>query len=195
VVAPVPEHEEDELIGLERQLADLAGEVRGWTADLKGVPAAVVLAHKLSGEMSDVLARLSLLEDGAAAEPQTREPRFKFAPQMRWHELDEAGRAEAVARISAWVDTVYRQQFPRAGDIAPCWQDHPVCVVLLDVLSQLHRALYHGTKRSWGVVHNQAELYVRFGREITALVREELAGCKYGQHAAAPSLAGGGGRG
>jgi hypothetical protein len=69
------------------------------------------------------------------------------------------------------------------------------CVVLLDVLSQLHRALYHGTKRSWGVVHNQAELYVRFGHEITALVREELAGCRYGQHAAGPSLVGGGGRG
>lgn len=100
-----------------------------------------------------------------------------------------------MARVRAWVDTVYRQQFPRASDIAPCWADHLVCVVLLDVLSQLHRALYHGTKRSWGVVHNQAELYVRFGREITALVREELAGCRYGQHAAGPSLVGGGGRG
>jgi hypothetical protein len=44
-------------------------------------------------------------------------------------------------------------------------------------------------------VHNQAELYVRFGREITALVREELAGCRYGQHAAGPSLVGDGGRG
>ena len=80
---------------------------------------------------------------------------------MRWHELDQAGRAEAVARVREWVDTVYRQQFPRAGDIAPCWADHPVCVVLLDVLSQMHAALYHGTKRSWGVVHNQAELYVQ----------------------------------
>ena len=191
----MPEHEGDALIGLERQLEDLAAEVRGWTADLKGVPAAVVLAHKLSGEMSDVLARLSLLEDGAAAEPQTREPRLEFAPQMRWHELDEAGRDQAVTRIRQWVDTVYRQQFPRAGDIAPCWQEHPVCVVLLDVLSQMHAALYHGTNRSWGLVHNQAEMYVRFGREITALVREELAGCKYGQHAASPSLTGGGGRG
>jgi hypothetical protein len=186
------EHEQDALAGLERQLQDLAGEVRGWTADLKGVPAAVVLAHKLSGEMSEVLARLSLLEDGAGAEPQTRQPRLEFAPQMRWHELDEAGRAAAVARIRDWVDTVYRQQFPRAGDIAPCWADHPVCVVLLDVLSQLHRALYHGTRRSWGLVHNQAELYVRFGREITALVREELAGCKYGQHTPGPSPVGGG---
>jgi hypothetical protein len=195
LVAPVPEHEGDALARLERQLEDLAGEVRGWTADLKGVPAAVVLAHKLSGEMSDVLARLSLIEDGAAAEPQTREPRLEFAPQLRWHELDEAARAEAVTRIGAWVDSVYRQQFPRAGDIAPCWADHPVCVVLLDVLSQLHAALYHGTQRSWGVVHNQGELYVRFGREITALVREELAGCKYGQHAPGPSLTGGGGRG
>jgi hypothetical protein len=190
----MPEHEGDALVRLEHQLEDLAGEVRGWTADLKGVPAAVVLAHKLSGEMSEVLARLSLLED-RATEPETRELRLKFAPQMRWHELDEAGRAEAVARIRAWVDTVYRQQFPRAGDIAPCWADHPVCVVLLDVLSQLHAALYHGTKRSWGLVHNQAELYVRFGREITALVHDELAGCKYGQHAVGPSWVGGGGRG
>jgi hypothetical protein len=195
VVAPVPEHERDALARVERQLEDLAAEVRGWTADLKGVPAAVVLAHKLSGEMSDVLARLSLLEDGAAAEPATREPRFTFAPQMRWHELDAAGRAAAVARIGAWVDTVYRQQFPRADEIAPCWQEHPVCVVLLDVLSQMHAALYHGTQRSWGVVHNQGELYVRFGREITALVREELAGCKYGQHTERHALAGGGGRG
>jgi hypothetical protein len=69
-----------------------------------------------------------------------------------------------------------------------------VCVVLPDVLSQMHAALYHGTKRP-GVVHNQGELCVRFGREITALVREELAGCKYGQHAPGPSLTGGGGRG
>jgi hypothetical protein len=195
VVAPVPEHGGDALIGLERQLADLAAEVRGWTADLKGVPAAVVLAHKLSGEMSEVLARLSLLEDGAAAEPQTRQPRLEFAPQLRWHELDEAGRDQAVARIGEWVDSVYRQQFPRAGDIAPCWADHPVCVVVLDVLSQMHAALYHGTKRSWGLVHNQGELYVRFGREITALVHDELAGCKYGQHTTSPSLTGGGGRG
>jgi hypothetical protein len=191
----MPEHDPDALARVERQLEDLAAEVRGWTADLKGVPAAVVLAHKLSGEMSEVLARLRLLEDGAVAEPQPREPRLEFAPQLRWHELDGPGRAAAVARIREWVDTVYRQQFPRAGDIAPCWQEHPVCVVLLDVLSQLHRALYHGTKRSWGVVHNQAELYVRFGREITALVREELAGCKYGQHTERHALAGGGGRG
>jgi hypothetical protein len=189
------EHERDELARLERQLDDLAGEVRGWTVDLKGVPAAVVLAHKLSGEMSEVLARLSLLEGGAASEPGTRELRFTFAPQLRWHELDEAGRAEAVGRVREWVDTVYRQQFPRAGDIAPCWADHPVCVVLLDVLSEMHRVLYHGSKRSWGVVHNQAELYVRFGREITALVHDELAGCKYGQHTAGPSQVGGGDRG
>jgi hypothetical protein len=68
-------------------------------------------------------------------------------------------------------------------------------LALLHVLSQIHGALCHGTKRSWGVMHNQAELYVRFGREITALVHDELAGCKYGQHAAGPSRTGGGGRG
>jgi hypothetical protein len=184
---------QEEIARLERQLADLAAEVRGWTADLRGVPAAVVLAHKLDAEMSDARARIERLEgDGAAAE--AREPRPKFAPQVRWHELDEAARAEVVARVREWMETIYRQQFPRAADIAPCWEHHPVCVVLLDVLSQMHGALYHGTKRSWAIVHNQAELYIRFGREITALVQGELAGCKYGQHTPPRAASAGGGR-
>jgi hypothetical protein len=183
---------QENLARLERQLADLQAEVHSWTADLAGVPAAVVLAHKLDGELAGVAARLERLE-GAGGEAEDREPGYEFAPQVRWHELDEDGRAEVVARIREWVEAVYRQQFPRAVDIAPCWEAHPVCVVLLDVLSQMHGALYHGTGRTWGVVHNQAELYVRFGREITALLQAELAECKYGQHA--PHRAGGGRRG
>ncbi len=176
----MPSDPQEDLARLERQMADLQAEVRGWTAHLAGVAGA--------------MARLERLE-GAGEEPEAREPGYEFAPQMRWHELDEDGRAEVVTRIREWVDTVYREQFPRAADIAPCWEAHPVCVVLLDVLSEMHGALYHGTKRGWGVVHNQAELYVRFGREITALLQAELAECKYGQHATHRPTPGGGRRG
>lgn len=181
----------DEPAAVARRLADLEAEVSRWTEHLAGVPGLAVLAQNLLTDVQEMKAR------GLEGDPGQggSEPGYQPAPQLRWHELDDTGRAEVLARIREWVETVYRPQFADGGrDLAPCWDRHLPCIVVLDVLSELHTALFHGYKRSPGRVATQLELLTRTAREAAAVLRLELSGCRTGHQERHVPLAAVGGR-
>lgn len=187
----------DEPAAMARRLADLEAEVGRWTEHLSGVPALAVLAANLRGEVGQLKDRIRGLESGENAGPADSEAPYEPAQQLRWHELDDTGRAEALDRIRTWVETVYRPQFADGGrDLPPCWDRHLPCIVVLDALSEMHTGLYHGQKRSLGRVGMQLELLTRNAREAAAVLRLELAGCKMGhqERRPVPPVAGGGRR-
>jgi hypothetical protein len=172
--------QEDQLARLERRLEQMEAAVGRWTQDLTGVPAAVVLAFKLDQDMRDTRRRLLAVEKGGQQKQAENGDEYEFAPQVRWHELDAAAREAVLARVRLWVDQVYRPQFTGAPDLLPCWDQHVPCVLLLDVLSEVHRALTYGTERNYGLAHNLLELFTRGAREAGAVLRAELNGCGMG---------------
>ena len=67
---------------------------------------------------------------------------YKPIPAPRWWQLRAASAADAVARLRAWVETVYRPGYGHlAAKLGPCWQQHDLCLYHLDWLSRdAHRS-------------------------------------------------------
>ena len=90
---------------------------------------------------------------------------------------DEA-RAEAVARVRAWVEQVYRPGYGQlAATLGPCWEQHPLCLYGLDVLSELWSVLYLQASRSPAMLSAQAEYQARIVPAIAEQLMAETARC------------------
>ena len=58
-------------------------------------------------------------------------------------EPDGTERDEALSRLRAWVEQIYRPGYGHlAATRGPCWDQHPLCLYRLDWLMELWSALY-----------------------------------------------------
>jgi hypothetical protein len=105
---------------------------------------------------------------------------YKPVPAPRWWQLDGRERAEAIARLRSWVATVYRPGYGHlASKLGPCWEQHPLCLYLLDWLSEMHTFLYQAGDRGWGVLAGQADWHTRFVLSAVAQMDEETHSCDH----------------
>jgi hypothetical protein len=80
----------------------------------------------------------------------------------RWWKLTGPDRDRAMDRLSAWVDQIYRPGYGRlAAALPPCWREHPVCLYILDWLSELWSVLYLNPDRTAATLGAQAEWQTR----------------------------------
>ena len=104
----------------------------------------------------DIAARLTQMtgtSDGAQYQP---------VPPPRWWKLTGAEREHAVDRLAAWVDQIYRPGYGRLAAALPeCWREHPVCLYILDWLSELWSVLYLNADRNPAALGAQAEWQTR----------------------------------
>ena len=83
---------------------------------------------------------------------------YQPSPAPRWWKLAGEDRAEAIARVRGWVEQVYRPGYGQlAATLGSCWEQHPLCLYGLDVLSELWSVLYLQAKRTPAVISAQAE--------------------------------------
>ena len=76
--------------------------------------------------------------------------------------LDGPDRDASVARLRSWVDQIYRPGYGYISRmLADCWEQHPLCLYLLDWLSELWSVLYLQPSRTAGTLAGQAEWHVR----------------------------------
>src|SRR5258708_6373819 len=76
--------------------------------------------------------------------------------------LEGEEKASAVARLRAWVEQVYQPVFGHVAQSLPdCWEQHPFCLTVLDVASELHSCLYLQPRRNQGLLSGQGELLTR----------------------------------
>jgi hypothetical protein len=165
------------LATVDGRLGELATVVRG----VRGTQAA-------EGELLEGLAQIradlaSLARRFNAVFPRERNDGSEFydpPPSVRLWELDDAGRAEVINYLREWVDKIYRPAFGHiAAKLPPCWEEHWLCITVIDVLSELHKVLWMQPVRLAGTLSGQAEFLTRLAPALAELMAAERKGCDH----------------
>jgi hypothetical protein len=125
----------------------------------------------LTGRLTEIAADRKSDENG--------EP-YQLVPAPRWWKLDGAEHEEALARLRAWVEQVYRPGYGHlAATLAPCWDQHPLCLYGLDWLMELWSALYLTSERTPGTLASQAEWQTRLLPALAEQLHLETTRCEH----------------
>jgi hypothetical protein len=165
---------------LARQLADTTGTVTGIQAttgrqtpiidSLNGLDQQVALLAK---QLTDLAPSRSGGEDG-------KDGSYQPAPTARWWKLTGDERDQALARLRAWVEQIYRPGFGYiAATLGPCWDQHPLCLYGFDWLMELWSLLYLAPERTVGAIASQAEWQTRLLPALAEQMHLETTGCQH----------------
>jgi hypothetical protein len=95
----------------------------------------------------------------------------------RWHLLRGRDREQALARLRAWADTVFRPGYGHlAGQVGPCWEQHDLCLYQLAWLSEMHTAIFLAPER---LLSSEADWHARLLPSAVALMAEETGRCDH----------------
>jgi len=162
-----------------RRLTDRVTALAAIVSDLKGTAAshgeALTALQELDRRLAD-LAGGNPDPDGEDDQPAGYQP--PAAP--RFWKPDGPDRDLAVAKLRAWVDQVYRPGYGHlAASLGECWEQHPLCLYILDWLSELWSVLYLQPSRTAGTLAGQAEWHVRLLAAAADLLARETRGCAH----------------
>jgi hypothetical protein len=170
------------------ELGESLALVDGRLGELQTVLVGVRGTQAAQGELLDTLEEIrrdvaSLRNRVNAAFPPERNDGSEFydpPPSIRIWELDNAGRAEAINYLADWVDTIYRPTFGHiAAKLPACWNEHWLCITVIDVLSELHRVLWMQPVRLSGNLSGQAEFLTRLAPALAEVMAAERKGCPH----------------
>ena len=114
--------------------------------------------------------------------PPADEPGRGYTPRpsVHWWTIKDDERRKAVTRLGSWVEQVYRPYYGHlAAMLGACWQDHPLCLVGLDIVSELHSVLYFQPKRTAALLSAQAEFQTRILPAFAEQFRAETSRCSH----------------
>jgi len=175
-LAVIDARETDHFSAVSGRLTELGTLVSGLGGTLQD-QAAILAGLEGTGEQVDALtARLAgILPDGDG-EGGTR--LYAPVPVPRWWKLAGEARSEALGKVRSWVEQVYRPGYGQlAATLGPCWEQHPLCLYGLDVLSELWSVLYLQASRSTAVLSAQAEYQARILPAIAEQLMTETTRC------------------
>ncbi len=147
------------------QLRDLAAEVGTRIDDVGSTldrQAAIVEALDGIDIQVAALARqlAELADDDEQDADEARD--YRPVPSPRWWKLIGADRDAALDRLRAWVEQIYRPGYGQLAAMLPaCWERHPLCLYLLDWVSELWSVLYLGPRRDGRTLAAQGEWQTR----------------------------------
>lgn len=137
-----------------------------------GGVAAVLLQSAALSERVDAVEKLLFDEPDVAG--------YKPIPAPRWWLLEGEERAEAVSRLASWVGQVYRPSYGHlAARLPACWEQHPLCLFVLDWLCELHSLLYLRDRRAASALAGQAEWTIRQLPAAADLMAAEAQRCQH----------------
>lgn len=150
-------------------------------ATVAGQAQAIAVLDGLDTQVSELAARLADLAPAEGAGSRLTAYQPPAAPQP-W-KPDEPALDQVIARLRAWVDQVYRPGYGHlSASLADCWDQHPLCLYILDWLSELWSVLYLAPDRTQGTLAAQAEWHTRLLTAAADQLARETRGCG---HAAA----------
>jgi hypothetical protein len=171
----------DTLAALRKRLGDVQESVQGQAEVIGGLKGLDKAVADLAGVVT------------ALVPPDGPPNLYKPVNTVRWPELGERQREDALDRLREWVDHIYRPNYGRlAGKLAACWEGHPFCLIQLDWTSELWRCLWLSDPRSVRLLDAQAEFSARLLPAIADQMAAETNGCRH-QKAAAGRNGGAGG--
>src|SRR5215472_5686811 len=149
--------------------------------DLKGAAASHAEALAALGSLESRIAALAQQAGDSTAAGDGDEPRGYEPPAApRWWKLDGPERDQAIARLRAWVEQVYRPGYGHlACGLGECWEQHPLCLYVLDWLSELWSVLYLRPGRTAGTLAGQAEWHTRLLTAAAEQLARETKGCRH----------------
>jgi hypothetical protein len=165
-----------QISGHAERIAALDSRYQKLADALSGVAAEVADAASGGDHQAAVLASLDVLERQVASltsrlaafggdeddEDERGTERYQPVPPPRWWKLSGPEREDALARLRAWISQVYRPSYGQlAALLAPCWEQHPLCLNTLDWLSELWSVLYLSAERTPDILAAQGEWQTR----------------------------------
>ena len=154
-------------------LATIAGDL----AALRGEHAQAVTAiADLDRRVTDLASHSA----GATADADGggEDAAYRPVPAPALWKPDDPGLEEAVTRLRAWVGQVYRPGYGHLAAALPaCWDQHPLCLYLLDWLSELWSVLYLQPDRTPATLAGQAEWHTRLLPATASLMAAEARRC------------------
>jgi hypothetical protein len=176
------------------RLAELAGHAGQMSARLDDAAGTLgrqtAILDTLDGldeQVAAIAARLTDLAPGGPASDDEGGKAYQPIQAPRWWQLAGEERDQAIARLRAWVEQIFA---PGYGHLAPalpmCWDQHPLCLYLLDWLSELWSVLYLSPDRSTSALAGQAEWQTRYLPAAADQILAETTSCDH----ARPSMSG-----
>jgi len=139
---------------------------------------------ELDEEVAALTARITGIADTLTSE-EDGEPdagAYRPAPAPRWWKLQGQARDEALTRLRAWVDQIYRPGYGHlAAALGPCWDQHPLCLYGLDWLMELWSALYLTEHRKPSLLASRAEWQTRLLPALAEQMYLETARCQHAE--------------
>jgi hypothetical protein len=133
--------------------------------------------NSLDQQVSALATRLTQM---TAAGSRDKSEAYQAEPAPRWWKLDGSQRDEAVNRLRAWVEQIYRPGYGHlAAALGTCWDQHPLCLYGLDWLMELWSALYLAGERNTSTLASQAEWQVRLLPALAEQLHLETTRCEH----------------
>jgi hypothetical protein len=174
-IAQLDEREAGHFAALGGQLSQLADLAAGIGAVVTDHAAALVRLEDLDRQVADLAAQPTNADGGDF-------DGYRPGPAPRWWKLAGEARQEAVARLRAWVEQVYRPGYGQlAAALGPCWEAHDLCLYALDIAAELWSVLYLQNGRSPAVVSGQAEYQTRILPALAEQLMTETSRCGHAQ--------------
>jgi hypothetical protein len=108
----------------------------------------------------------------------------------RWHKLAGQDRDDAIAELRSWTDQVYRPGYGHlAATLAPCWDQHPLCLYALDIAAELWQVLYLTGTRPATALFAQAEYQARVLPALADQMAAETSRCRHRRDQYLPATA------
>src|ERR1022692_4088468 len=151
------------------RLRELAADAASASTRIDGIggtltrQAAIIDAlDGLDGQVAALARHLAELAADSYEDDETDGPSYRPVPPPRWWKLTAAEREAALDRLRAWVDQVYRPGYGQlAATLPACWEQHPLCLYILDWLSELWSVLYLAPRRNSSTLAAQSEWQTR----------------------------------
>jgi hypothetical protein len=147
-----------------------------------GLAAALLQLADHGGQLRELREAIEVLQKTVddLADPSSGKGPYQPVPAPRWWLLDGEDRQAAIARLAGWVETVYRPSYGhQAARLPPCWREHPLCLFMLDWLSELHASLYLQPRRTPPMLSGQAEWQSRLLPAAADAMAAEAANCAH----------------
>lgn len=126
----------------------------------------------IADRLSEVIAGRETVTDVDDEHRRARAP--------RWWRLAGDEREQAVARLRAWVEQVYRPNYGHpAAALGPCWEQHPLCLFGLHWLMELWSVLYLSGEGGTSTLASQAEWQTRLLPALAEQMHVETSRCRH----------------
>jgi hypothetical protein len=181
-----------QLAGMTQKLSELGQRQDSDTREVKerlaGLASLVSQLQDTTASHTLKLAALDGLDQHVAdlaaghhpAGSESGSPGYQPAAVPKLWKLDGAARDQAISKLRAWVEQVYRPGYGHlAASLGECWEQHPLCLYILDWLSELWSVLYLAPARTPGTLAGQAEWQTRLLAAAAEQLARETRGCAH----------------